>query len=419
MSAALIVLSLLAASCGSSTNEAADGPTGTDDVSTEETPTVSTEETPTVSTEETPTDTEPTVEPDVPAEPVVIGVISSYTGAFGIYGAPMELAMSLRLDAAGAAAGDIPVEVVFEDDATDPAIAVQKATKLVEEDGATIVVCCVNAGSTFAVAPILAEMGVPQIVPIANPLGLHENPNGFVAAPSVNWDAERLGTYAAETLGYSTAVVMAMDMAYGHAIADSFTAGFTGAGGEVIDQILTPFGTQDFGSFFVSVPDTDMVFGGYAGAGAIAFINQYEQFGLKDRAPLLGHGPLITELLLQIEGPAAVDTTVGFYYTSSLDNPENQAFKDALAAANPNLPPSHFTAGAWATGSILLQAIEAAGAGGDGPALRDAIAAVEVDTPWGPIHFDADTGYIFGPTYIYTVVQDGDVLRHETLAIIE
>ncbi|MBJ31580.1 MAG: hypothetical protein CL466_09245 [Acidimicrobiaceae bacterium] len=432
LSVAIVVLALTAASCGSSTKETAgttEAPTA-GEISTQEA-TTDTEPVaePDVSTQEAAADTEPAAEPDVStqeaaadtepaAEPVVVGVISSYTGPFGIYGAPMELAMSLRLNAAGAAAGNIPVETVFEDDGTDPATAVQKATKLIEEDGASIVVCCVNAGSTFAVAPILAEMGIPQIVPIANPLGLHENPNGFVAAPSVNWDAERLGTYAAETLGYSTAVVMGMDMAYGQAIANSFTAGFTGAGGEIVDQILTPFGTQDFGSFFVGVPDADMVFGGYAGADAIAFINQYEQFGLKDRAPLLGHGPLITELLLQIEGPAAIGTTVGFYYTSSLDNPENQAFKDALAAANPDLPPSHFTAGSWATGSILLQAIENAGAGADGPALRDAIAAVEVDTPWGPAHFDADSGYIFGPTYIYTAVQDGEALRHEPLAII-
>lgn len=409
ISAIAICLALLAVSCGSNTETAADEPGQSNDTTA-------------TTAAETSDDSAPVTTAavdDEPAEPVVIGVISSYTGAFGIYGDPMELALSLRLGAAGNKAGSIPVEAVFEDDATDPAIAVQMVTKLVEEDGAKVVVCCVNAGSTFAVAPILAEMGIPQIVPIANPLGLHENPNAFVAAPSVNYDAERLGTYAFETLGYSTAVVTGMDMAYGQALVDSFTKGFTAAGGEVVDTIFTPFGTQDFGSFFASVPEADMVFGGYAGADAIAFINQYEQFGLKDRSPLLGHGPLITELLLQIEGPPAAGTTVGFYYSSSLDNPENQAFKDAMAAANPDLPPSHFTAGAWATGTILLSAIESAGPGTDGSALRDAIAAVEVETPWGLSHFDADSGYIFGPTYIYTAVIDGDVLHHEVEATIE
>lgn len=408
----IIPLGLLGAACGSDgqASESAETttaaqeptPTPTDDADNAES-----------------TDSEPTSTEAVDADPVTIGVISSYTGSFGIYGDPMELAMTLRLDEAKNAAGPIPIQTVFEDDGTDPATAVQKATKLVEEDGASVVVCCVNAGSTFAVAPILAEMGIPQIVPIANPLGLDENPNAFVVGPSVNYDAERMGTYVAEQLGYATAVVMTMDMAYGQAVADSFTKGFTEAGGEVVDTIRTPFGTQDFGSFLASVPEADIVFGGYAGADAIAFVNQFEQFGIKDRSPLLGHGPLITELLLQIQGPAAVGTTVGFYYTSALENDENDAFKAALTAANPDLPPSHFTAGSWATASVLLDAIEAAGAGADGDALRDAIAATNTETPWGPITFDPATGYVFGPTYIYSAVDNGGTLAHQVEATIE
>ncbi|MGD9998573.1 MAG: ABC transporter substrate-binding protein [Ilumatobacteraceae bacterium] len=352
-------------------------------------------------------------------EPVTVGVISSYTGNFGIYGDPMELALTLSLESAGSSAGGRPIELVFEDDATDPAVAVEKATKLVE-DGASVVVCCVNAGSTFAVAPILAEAGVPQITPIANPLGLEDNPNAFVAAPSVNYDAERIGTYAAETLGYSTAVVLGMDMAYGQAVAQAFTEGFTSAGGEVVSTIMPPFGTQDFGSFLAEIPDADMVFGGFAGADGIAFIQQYDQFGLKDEMPLIAHGPLITELLLQAEGPSAAGTTAGFYYSSQLDLPENDRFKAALGGAKPDLPPSHFTAGSWATGTVLLHAIEVAGADAeDGDAMRAAIASTTIDAPWGPMSFDADTGYVFGPTYVYTVVDEGGVLRHRIDATID
>lgn len=363
------------------------------------------------------TSTEATSEAE--GEPVTVGVISSYTGNFGIYGDPMELALTLSLESVGSIAGDRPIELIFEDDATDPAVAVERATKLVE-DGVSVVVCCVNAGSTFAVAAVLADAGVPQITPIANPLGLHENPNAFVAAPSVNYDAQRLGTYAAGTLGYTTAAVLGMDMAYGQAVAQAFSDGFTAAGGEVVSTIMPPFGTQDFGSYLAEIPDADVVFGGFAGADGIAFIQQYDQFGLKDRMPLLAHGPLVTELLLQAEGPAAVGTTAGFYYSSQLEIAENDRFKTALATANPDLPPSHFTAGSWATGTVLLSAVAAAGADAeDGDVMRTAIADTVVDTPWGPISFDAETGYVFGPTYVYSVTDDGGVLRHQVDATIE
>jgi branched-chain amino acid transport system substrate-binding protein len=348
-------------------------------------------------------------------EPVVVGVVNSYTGNFGIYGDPMELVLNQRLAADDDTAGDVPVEVVYEDDATDPAIAVQKATKLIEEDGATVVVCCVNAASSFAVAPILADAGVPQIVPIANPLGLEDNSNAFVVGPSVDYDAERLGTYAAEDLEYGTALVFGMDQAYGQAVTAAFSKGFTDAGGEIVDTVMTPFGTEDFGSFLSGVPDADVAFGGYAGADAIAFVNQYDQFGVQDRMPLLGHGPLVTELLLQAEGPAASDTTAGFYYTSQLDEPENDAFMSALHDANPDIPPSHFTAGAWATGTLLLQAIAAADNPHSSEAVHDAIASTTFDAPWGSTSFDPDTHYVLGPTYVYTVVDDADGLHHKVL----
>jgi hypothetical protein len=33
--------------------------------------------------------------------------------------------------------------------------------------------------------------------------------------------------------------------------------------------------------------------------------------------------------------------------------------------------------------------------------------------------FDAETHYVFGPTFVYTVVDDRDGLRHEVVATIE
>ena len=51
--------------------------------------------------------------------------------------------------------------------------------------------------------------------------------------------------------------------------------------------------------------------------------------------------------------------------------------------------------------------------------MRSAIANTTVDTPWGRISFDADTGYVFGPTYVYSVIDDDGILRHQIDATIE
>ena len=345
--------------------------------------------------------------------PVKIGVLLPYTGPFGLYGKPMEVALRARLDQADNKAGTRPVELVFEDEATDAGTAVTKVSKLLDEDEVSAVVCCATGAATLAVGPILAERGIPQLGPIPNPSGLEKFNTAVLVAPTAGHDSTILGKHVATGLGHRTAVVVASDFSYGHEVADGFKAGFTDAGGTVVQEVFAPLGTQDFGSFLSRVGTADVVVAGFAGADAIRFVKQYEQFGLKDRMPLIGHGPLLTELVLQQIGPSAVDVGAAFYYSSSLDNAANKEFIAALKAADASIVPSHFTAGAWATGAVLLDAVERAGSDvTDGEAFAKAIRSTKIDAPWGVLEFDPETGYAVAPTYYYTVKQDGQTLRH-------
>ena len=347
-------------------------------------------------------------------EPVKIGVLLPYTGPFGLYGKPMEAALTARLKLDDFKAGDRPVELVFEDEATDPATAVSKANKLVDQDGVAAVVCCATGAATLAVGPILAERGIPQLGPIPNPDGLSEFSTAAVAAPTAGHDAGKLGGYAATDLGYKSAVVVASDFAYGHEVAENFKSAFTEAGGSIVKEVYAPLGTSDFASYLSQLPDADVVFAGFAGADAVRFVQQYDKFGVKAKMPLIGHGPLVTELVLNQIGPAAVGVGAAFYYSSTLDNAENERFISTMKAANPDFVPSHFTAGAWASGSVLLDAIERAGDDAtDGEKLAAAIRSTKIEAPWGPLAFDPDTGYAIAPTYYYTVESTATGLSHK------
>jgi branched-chain amino acid transport system substrate-binding protein len=326
----------------------------------------------------------------------------------------MEAALRARLAKDGNKVGDRPVQLIFEDEATDPKVAVSKATKLLDQDKVDAIVCCATGGATLAVGPVLAERKVPQIGPIPNPAGLSKYSTAAVAAPTAAHDAEELGRYAGSKLGYKTAAMIASDFAYGQEVAAGFEKGFAAEGGKVVKKVFAPLGTQDFGSYLTQLGSSDVVFGGFAGADAIGFVKQYKKFGGK--APLIGHGPLVTELVLNAIGPSAVGVGAGFYYSSQLDNPENKAFIDTMKA-NPKFVPSHFTAGAWATGSVLLDAIKRAGdEAGDGEALAKAIRATQIQAPWGELRFDQSTGYAVAPTYFYKVVEDGGKLHHKVEA---
>jgi len=348
---------------------------------------------------------------------IKIGVLLPYTGPFGLYGKPMEAALRARLALAHNRSGDHPVQLVFEDEATDAATAVSKANKLVDQDGVSAVVCCATGAATLAVGPILAERHIPQLGPIPNPDGLSKFKTAAVAAPTAGHDAGELGGYAADQLHYKSAVVIASDFAYGHEVADAFTQQFTAAGGKVVKTVFPPLGTTDFASYLSQLPRADVAFAGFAGADAIHFVQQYDKFGLKKQMPLIGHGPLVTELVLNQIGPAAAGVGAGFYYSSTLDNAENKRFIATMKAANPAFVPSHFTAGAWASGSVLLDAIARAGDKvADGDDLAAAIRATKIATPWGTLTFDPSTGYAIAPTYYYTVASTRGALEHHVVA---
>ena len=348
---------------------------------------------------------------------IKIGVLLPYTGPFGLYGNPMEAALRARFDIDQSKVAGRTVELVFEDEATDPATAVSKANKLLDQEGVSAIVCCATGAATLAVGPILAERKIPQLGPIPNPDGLSEFETAAVAAPTAGHDAGQLGTYAATELGYRSAAVVASDFAYGHEVAEAFEAGFTAAGGQIIETVHAPLGTNDFASYLSQLPDADVVFAGFAGADAVRFVQQYDKFGVKKRMPLIGHGPLVTELVLNQIGPAAVGVGAGFYYSSTIDNAENKRFIEALKATDPDLVPSHFTAGAWASGSVLLDAIGRAGdRATDGAELAKTIRETKIDAPWGSLEFDPETGYAIAPNYYYTVTSDDGALQHEIIA---
>lgn len=352
---------------------------------------------------------------DAPKDPVKIGVLLPYTGPFGLYGKPMEAALRARFAKVDNKVDGRPVELLFEDEATDAGTAVSKATKLIDRDQVSAIICCATGAATLAVGPILAERGVPQLGPIPNPDGLSKYSTAVMVGPTAGHDATKLGEYAAKKLGYKTAVLVASDFSYGHEVADGFKKGFTDAGGKITKEIFAPLGTNDFGSYLSQVPDADVAFAGFAGADAIRFVQQYDQFGVKARMPLVGHGPLLTELVLNQIGASAVDVGAGFYYSSSLDNPANTEFIDAMKAVNDKFVPSHFTAGAWATGSVLIDAIPRAGDVTDGDAFAKAIRATKIDVPWGPLKFDPKTGYAVAPTYYYVATQAGAALSHKVV----
>ncbi|MDH4318451.1 MAG: ABC transporter substrate-binding protein, partial [Desulfobulbaceae bacterium] len=95
------------------------------------------------------------------AEAIKIGVAGPHSGDLASYGMPTVNGASLVIDRINKQGGvnGHPLELLVEDDACKPEIAVNTATKLVAE-GVKVVIGHICSGATKAALPIYKEAGV-------------------------------------------------------------------------------------------------------------------------------------------------------------------------------------------------------------------------------------------------------------------
>jgi branched-chain amino acid transport system substrate-binding protein len=210
--------------------------------------------------------------------------------------------------------------------------------------------------------------------------------------------AGALGGYVARgELGDGRAFLSAPDYAAGKEATAGFQETFEAAGGQVAGTELTPFGTTtNFQPYLARIQRSgaEAVYCFYAGAEAVAFVKQYQQFGLADRIPLYCSGFVTEGGVLQAQGDAALGIKGSLHYSDQLDNPTNQKFV-ADYSARYGASPTAYAVQAYDAAAVLDQAL-ASGTTGD--AIVEGLKGVgEVDSPRGPWRFT--DGH--GPDQVY------------------
>jgi len=98
-------------------------------------------------------------------EPYRIGAVLSLTGTYAGLGIPEQKAIDLevaRINADGGIDGH-PIEVIYEDDATDAAKAQAAAVRLIDEEGVIAILGASGTGQTMAMRTDIERAGVPQV----------------------------------------------------------------------------------------------------------------------------------------------------------------------------------------------------------------------------------------------------------------
>ena len=187
-----------------------------------------------------------------------IGFLAPLTGAAASSGRELVDGWNLFWQQNGAKMGGRAVETVVEDDASNPDTALQKARRLVQQQGVAMLVGNVLANTGLAVAEYVKGTGTPYFMPVVAADDLTQRkriPNvlrvaGFSASqmtrPLADWCRKQ---------GYKRVVTFAQDYTFGHEQAGGFVQTFTEEGGTVAGQLWHPINTGDFSPYLGSLHD--------------------------------------------------------------------------------------------------------------------------------------------------------------------
>lgn len=102
-----------------------------------------------------------------PKDPYVIGAVLSETGTYAGLGEPERNTLEMevtRVNEDGGVNGH-PIEIVYEDDATDPDTAVAATTRLIDKEGVLAIIGATGTGATMAMRQEIVRAGIPQVSP--------------------------------------------------------------------------------------------------------------------------------------------------------------------------------------------------------------------------------------------------------------
>ncbi len=174
-----------------------------------------------------------------------------------------------------------------------------------------------------------------------------------------------------------------------------------------------PIGNKDFSSVIAGLPDdVDAIYVALGGADAVNFLTQYEQAG--GTLPLVGGSITVDQTVLSSKGRTrkfVVGTPSAGPIADTWDDPRWKKFVAAYQAEYPKgFPsPSLFAHGYYVNTKAALKALDQVkGDLSDGQAkYRDALSALELDTPTGKIKLDKNRQAI-GDNFITEVVEGPD-----------
>ncbi len=312
------------------------------------------------------------------------------------------------------------MELIHEDDASNPNVGLQKARKLISSDQVDLMTGFFNSGVALAVTQLTSSSKLPVVITNAAADALTGEKcspwvfrlsfaNSQVADPFGPWLVKR---------GIKRIFILGADFVTPRELGRSFRKQFEAAGGQIVGEAFSPFfQTKDFGPYLsqARAANPDAIYAIYYGAEAILFFKQYASFGLKDKIQMVNTLGTTSPALWQAIGDEVVGSITSLNYIPELDSAANKAFQTAYQEAY-GTPGSEFAVMAYDSMRFILAGLQAVnGRTDDKVALAKAFGQVSLTGPRGPMKIDPKTNHVIQNIYIVQTVKESGKTQFKLL----
>ena len=372
------------------------------------------------------------------AAPIRIGFQVHRTGIGAAYGRWYDrttTAAAKVINDAGGINGR-PVEIIAEDDGTDPKRGAEVIEKFATHHKADIAFGTLFSHVVIGSAPRAGELKMPYFVVSEGHHVASGMLNRYTLQPGitdVKSQVQAMAPFVADNLGKKVTMIFP-DFAFGHDHRDYFSAAVEAQGGEVVAKIAIPPTETSFTKYFPKIPrNTDVIYHVMVGPAVLTFVKEMGEFFGSSRPEIFGFIDSLEAVDLKTPGLEFLEGTYfweGNPRYAQANQSEHDKFYRAAVGVDQNgasvsdgkdVSTYAHMFGCWETLHIIKAGMEASGY--QGPSDRaKLIEAVEAMTnmplsqahPQGAKMFNGKTHQVFGHQYITQVKSGRLELAHTT-----
>lgn len=319
----------------------------------------------------------------------------------------MDNGFKMMLAQAGNKAGGRDIQVITEDEASNPKDGLDKVKKLVEQDKVDILAGLILTPSTYASIDYIEKTAPRKVLLVgtnagANDMDTTKKSDYFVRTAFSNAQANiPMAGYVYNDLKITKVYDTYSDFAAGPEKVEVFANGFKKLGGTIVGTEKPPFPSTDFAAFLTKIKasDAQATYNFEPGNDGVQFTKQYAQFIDKNKIKYLGAGDNVDESNLPAQGQAAVGAITTLHYYSTLDNAENKKFVTDYLAKFKDRPGS-FAVQGYDGARLIVEALNKTNGNTDPKALMGAMLGTKWNSPRGPVSISPEYHDIVQNIYV-------------------